>query len=94
MARIDKTAQMFRVLSDETRLGILKLLKARALCVGALARRLGVSSSSVSQHLRVLREAGLVVAERRGNYMHYGAAPEALERWRERAAEILSPPAD
>jgi DNA-binding transcriptional ArsR family regulator len=42
-----------------------------ALCVGALAGLLGVSPSAVSQHLAVLRSAGLVIDERRGYFVHY-----------------------
>jgi DNA-binding transcriptional ArsR family regulator len=45
--------------------------KGNALCVNALTDRLGVTQSAVSQHLRVLRQAGLVWAERRGSFVHY-----------------------
>ena len=66
---------MFKALSDETRLRLLTLLADQgpdgALCVGALARRLGVSQSAVSQHLGVLRMAGLVMDQRRGYFVHY-----------------------
>ena len=49
-----------------------------ARCVGALARQLGVSQSAVSQHLAVLRAAGLVADERRGYFVHYRLDRERL----------------
>ena len=54
---------------------------------GALARHLGVSEAAVSQHVKVLREAGLVSGERRGYFMHYQVRREALH---ELGAEIAA----
>ncbi len=81
---------MFRVLSVETRVRTVQLLKDRALCVNALAARLGVTPAAVSQHLRVLRDAKIVVAERRGYHVHYRADPEILAAWKDLADELLS----
>jgi DNA-binding transcriptional ArsR family regulator len=50
------------------------------LCVNALAHRLGVTQSAVSQHLRVLRQVGLVSGERRGSFVHYTLDRESLDR--------------
>jgi len=50
------------------------------LCVNALAHRLGVTQSAVSQHLRVLRQAGLVNGVRHGAFVHYTLDQEGLER--------------
>lgn len=67
--------RLLKALGDETRLRLLRLLadqgEQRALCVGALAMRLGVTQSAVSQHLAVLRAVDLVVDERRGYFVHY-----------------------
>ena len=71
-------AELFKVLSSETRLRIINLLKNGALCVGALSARLNVTQGAVSQHLRILRTAGLVVPERRGTFIHYRVDEEAL----------------
>ena len=68
---VAEVAETMKVLSVETRLRILLLLRDRRLCVGALARRLGITQGAVSQHLRVLRGAGLVKARREGYYVHY-----------------------
>ena len=52
------------------------------LCVNALAHKLGVTQSAVSQHLRVLRQAGLVRGVRRGSFMHYSLDQEGLVRYK------------
>lgn len=90
MDRDDNTAAIFAALADPTRFKLLRLLneqsKSEAICVSALAMRMGISQPAVSQHLSVLRDAGLVEGERRGNYMHYLVKPEALGRCQESIA--------
>lgn len=76
-------ARVARALAAEPRLSILMLLNARSLCVCALAARLGLSQPAVSQHLRVLREAGLITPVKQANYVHYRPVPGALESWRD-----------
>ncbi|MBN2594225.1 MAG: winged helix-turn-helix transcriptional regulator [Sedimentisphaerales bacterium] len=68
---------LFRALSLESRLRIVQLLSQRSLCVGAISNLLGISPGAVSQHLRVLKDTGLVRAERRGYFIHYTVAPDA-----------------
>jgi ArsR family transcriptional regulator len=79
---IDDQAALFGVLADPTRLKLLRLLaqqrEPNALCVNALAYRLGVTQSAVSQHLRVLKSASLVKGERRGYRIHYFINQETL----------------
>ena len=82
-------SRIFDVLSSETRLGILQLLRERPLCVNALAQRLGVSSSAVSQHLRILKHAGAVRGEKDGYWVHYRINEETLRRWREQIGAFL-----
>ena len=85
-----KLARIFKALSLDTRVRIVLLLKERALCVNALAARLGVSPSAVSQHLRILRDADLVTPDKRGYYVHYELNSETLSRWRELVDDLLS----
>jgi len=73
-----EAAELFKVLSSETRLRIIELLKGGALCVGALSARLDVTQGAVSQHLRILRAAGLVVPDKRGCFVHYRVNEDAL----------------
>jgi ArsR family transcriptional regulator len=72
-------AQLFRALGDPNRLRILRLLRERTYCVRMIAERVGISQPAASQHLRVLRNAGLVEGEKRGYYVHYSVRPEALK---------------
>jgi DNA-binding transcriptional ArsR family regulator len=72
--------QALKALADEKRLQIVTKLLHSDLCVGALARHLGVSKPAVSQHLRVLRKAGLVSGEKRGYWTHYVVERQALTR--------------
>ena len=82
-------ARIFKALSLDTRVRIVLLLKERALCVNALAARLGVSPSAVSQHLRILRDADLVTPDKRGYYVHYELNSQMLRRWRKLADGLL-----
>ncbi len=79
---IEEQAALFSVLADPTRLKLLRLLSLQqepsALCVNALAYQLGVTQSAISQHLRVLKSAGLVKGERRGYRIHYFISQEGL----------------
>jgi len=86
-----ETADVFKTLSVDTRVRILQLLRGRALCVNALADRLGVTPAAVSQHLRVMRAAGLVIPEKRGYYVHYRLNADTLRRWRKIVNELLVP---
>ena len=91
--RLDRQdlARICKVLSVQARVRIVELLKSRALCVGALAARLDVTQGAVSQHLRVMRDAGLLIDERRGYYVHYRLNEKALAAWREPIGQLLDP---
>jgi DNA-binding transcriptional ArsR family regulator len=83
---------LFRALSDPSRFGLVRLLAARQdakasdgcgdgpLCVNALAHRLKITQSAVSQHLRVLRNIGLVRGARRGAFVHYMVDLDLLDQ--------------
>lgn len=62
---------MLKALSDETRFKLLKTLLTHDYCVRALAKHLGIFEAAASQHLRILRKAGLVKGEKRGYWTHY-----------------------
>ena len=91
---IEEQAALFAALSDATRLRLIKLLSSQrspdALCVNALASILGISQSAVSQHLRILRSAGLVKGKRRGYRIHYSMNPEIFSLYRHLIAAVLS----
>jgi DNA-binding transcriptional ArsR family regulator len=64
-------AKAFKALSDKSRFKLVNLLITHDLCVGALAHHLNISEAAVSQHLRHMREVGLVKGEKRGYWTHY-----------------------
>jgi len=64
-------ALLHKALSVPVRLEIIKLIANRPLCVKAITRFLSISQPAVSQHLAVLRQAGLVTGEKRGYMVHY-----------------------
>lgn len=77
--------KVLKAIADETRMNILTLLLKHNYCVRALANELELTEATISQHLKVLREAGLLEGERRGYFMHYLVNRSAL---RELAKEI------
>jgi ArsR family transcriptional regulator len=65
-------ADRLRALADPTRIGIVNsLARSPELCVCNLTDAFGLSQPTVSHHLKILREAGLVEAERRGTWAYY-----------------------
>ena len=80
---------MFKVLSVETRVQMIELLRDRSLCVNALAKSLGITPAAVSQHLRILRDAEMVIDDKRGYYVHYRLNERTLERLKETAMQLL-----
>jgi len=75
---MNDTVSILKALADESRLRIIDLLLTHDLCVGALASRLDISKAAVSQHLQILRRAGLVKGEKRGYWTHYSVERSVL----------------
>jgi ArsR family transcriptional regulator len=76
---LTRAAQLFAALSDETRLGILDMLRDGERCVCDLQSDLEAAQSRLSFHLRVLRDAGLVVDRKEGRWSYYSIVPDSLE---------------
>lgn len=70
---------MFTALADPTRRAILKLLRRRDMTAGEIAERFPLAKSTLSGHFAVLKEAGLIVAERQGTTIFYSANVSAIE---------------
>jgi len=73
-------AEWYGVLADPTRLRLLSLISASGEACAAcdLVEPLGVSQPTVSHHLKVLREAGLIEGDKRGKWIYYSPVPERL----------------
>jgi ArsR family transcriptional regulator, arsenate/arsenite/antimonite-responsive transcriptional repressor len=86
-----RLAQVFKALGDPVRLQLVSLIGARQggeVCVCDLTSAFALTQPTISHHLKVLREAGLIDSERRGTWVYYRLIPAALERM----AELLSVP--
>ncbi|PEH55369.1 As(III)-sensing metalloregulatory transcriptional repressor ArsR [Yersinia kristensenii] len=78
--------QLFKNLSDETRLGIVLLLKEMGeLCVCDLCSALEQSQPKISRHLAMLRESGLLLDRKQGKWVHYRLSPH-IPSW---AAQVI-----
>ncbi|WP_018296839.1 ArsR/SmtB family transcription factor [Corynebacterium lubricantis] len=71
---LGEAARLFKVLGNESRLRLLHLIGQEPRAVGALVEETGMSQPLVSQHLRTLRQAGLVSTSRHGNEVEYSLA--------------------
>ena len=85
-----ESAELFKLLSVDKRIEIIELLKKEATNVSSMADSLKITQSTVSQHLRVLKAAGLVRDERKGSWIYYSLDTEALEKCRQRLNRICS----
>jgi ArsR family transcriptional regulator, arsenate/arsenite/antimonite-responsive transcriptional repressor len=80
-ARAAEIAPMFKALGDPVRLRLMSLIASSPeMCVCDLTSAFDVSGPTISHHLRVLREAGLVDCERRGTWVYYWVRREAFRR--------------
>ncbi|WP_042337924.1 ArsR/SmtB family transcription factor [Paraburkholderia ferrariae] len=86
-------ADLFRLLGDPTRLRIVLACVQDRLAVGAIAESLGLSPSLVSHHLRLLRAARIVRAEREGKQVFYAAADLHISTMLAGMLEHVSEPA-
>ena len=77
---------LLKALGEQRRLEIIKFLLQKRFCVKALAKKLEISESAVSQQLKILREVSLVLGEKEGYYVHYSVKRERLKE----AAEYLN----
>ncbi|WP_414694743.1 metalloregulator ArsR/SmtB family transcription factor [Paenibacillus sp.] len=79
---IEHMASLFRLIGDKTRLTIVALLRERELCVCELVELLGTSQPNVSQHLRKLKDAGLLRETKRGQWVYYALSVDDQPRLR------------
>jgi ArsR family transcriptional regulator len=76
-------AQVFKALGDPVRLRLVSLIGAHQggeVCVCDLTVTFDLTQPTISHHLKVLREAGIITSERRGTWVYYRLVPAALER--------------
>lgn len=100
MTQVDHLNTVMRTLADPTRRAVFeRIAKSDEITVGELTRGSGVTQGAISQHLKTLRRAGLVVERPEGRNVYYRAQPEGLAPlvdwmdhygvfWRERFADL------
>ena len=92
----ERMVAAFRALGDPTRLEIFRLLAAQdaPVCACDVVDRFGLSQPTISHHLRILRQAGLVTSTKRGVWAWYAPDPRGLAWLREIVAGLGAPAAD
>ncbi|MEW6408770.1 MAG: metalloregulator ArsR/SmtB family transcription factor [Nitrospirota bacterium] len=83
-------AESFKILSVESRIKIIEMLKAGPLSVNTIAEALGISQSAVSQHLRILKQAGLVTDERKGYHIYYSLNKDKLDKYQQELIRVCT----
>ena len=76
-------AEVFAVIADDRRRKILRLIQSQELSAGEISRHFDVTQPAISQHLKILVDAGLVTVRRLGTHRMYRARPEGLQQVRE-----------
>ncbi|MGB9596020.1 MAG: ArsR/SmtB family transcription factor [Candidatus Poribacteria bacterium] len=87
---MEDAVKVFKALSNEVRLKIIKLLSERFLCVNALVIKTGMSQPAISQHLNILENAGLVIGVKKGYWVHYELVTEKLQECADLILELVS----
>ncbi|MFD7067570.1 ArsR/SmtB family transcription factor [Streptomyces sp. NPDC059913] len=81
--RATELAKVFKALGDPVRLRLLSMIASRAggeICVCDLTPAFELSQPTVSHHLKLLKQAGLIASERRGTWVYYRLVPETTDR--------------
>ena len=86
---MEELAQLHKSLSVPVRLRILSLISEKPLCVNAITRFLQISQPAVSQHLAVLRRAGLVKGDKQGYMVHYALNRARMDEFGQAVAGFL-----
>lgn len=87
-----KAAGIFKALGDENRIHILKMLQNGEKCACKILEELNISQPTLSHHMKILCDAGIVTGRKEGKWTHYAICRDGVKRVRELTAELL--PAD
>lgn len=78
-----KTALIFKAFCDENRIRILKLLCSGEKCACRLLDELSISQPTLSHHMKILCDSGIVAGRKEGKWMHYSISPKGVEAARD-----------
>ena len=85
-----RTAQVFKALCDENRIRILKLLCGGEKCACKLLQELNISQSTLSHHMKILCDSGIVTGRKEGTWMHYSISSEGAQAAKELLTELTT----
>ena len=74
-----ETARVFKAFCDENRLQILELLRSGEKCACKLLEEMSISQPTLSHHMKILCDSGIVVGRKEGKWMHYRISPEGVQ---------------
>jgi DNA-binding transcriptional ArsR family regulator len=89
MVDAEKLTGIFKLLSVEARIHIVRALKRRSLCVTELTSQMGISQEATSQHLRVMRDARVVKFQKRGFHVYYSLDKQNMAFMYKAVGELL-----
>lgn len=79
MEKHEKNARVFKAFCDEKRLAVLELLQEGEKCACELLEKMDISQSTLSHHMKILCESGIVTGRRDGKWMHYSISKSGAE---------------
>ena len=85
-----RTAQVFKALCDENRIRILKLLCGGEKCACKLLQELNISQSTLSHHMKILCDSGIVTGRKEGTWMHYSISSEGAQAAKDLLTELTT----
>ena len=93
MVDIDEITNYLKAISDPTRLKMVEMLNRHStpLCVNAIARKLNVTQSAISQHLRILKQVGIVTSSRSGYNINYRLKYDKINYFSSQLEQVLTP---
>lgn len=86
-----KAASLFKALGDENRIRILKQLRSSEKCACRLLEELNISQPTLSHHMKILCDSGIVIGRKDGKWMHYSICCEGSKAVRTLLQTLLSP---
>lgn len=85
-----KMAAMFKAFADENRIQILELLRDGERCACRLLEEMKITQPTLSHHMKILCDAGIVVGRKEGKWMHYSISEDGLENVRNYVDELMT----
>lgn len=87
----EKNAKVFKAFCDEKRLAVLELLRSGEKCACVLIEQMDIGQSSLSYHMKILCDSGIVESRQEGKWTHYRLSPSGSKHAAELLAELTTP---